>query len=79
MPEVAPGVYISPSVTAGIRDRTWDIMETWWDEIPGGSIVLAYASKNEPGGLGLRVLGLPPVELVDVDGIRLALKRAIVD
>ena len=79
MPEIAPGVYISPSMNAGVRDRAWSVAEDWWDDAPGGSILMAYAAKNEPGGLGLRVLGLPCVELANVDGIRLVLRRATED
>ena len=76
MPEVAPGVYISPSMTAGVRERAWSVAEAWWDDVPGGSILMAYSAKEEPGGIGLRVLGLPRVELADLDGIRLVFKRA---
>lgn len=75
MPELAPGVYVSTDITRGVRDRVWAVAEDWWNYAPGGSIVMAYPDKSAPGGLGVRVLGLPPVELAEVDGIRLVLRR----
>ena len=75
MPELAPGVYVSTDITRGVRDRIWAVAETWWNDVPGGSIVMAYPDKSAPGRLGVRVLGLPPVELADVDGVRLVFQR----
>ena len=75
MPELAPGVYVSTDITRGVRDRVWAVAEGWWNYAPGGSIVMAYPDKSAPGGLGVRVLGLPPVELAEVDGIRLVFRR----
>ncbi|MEP6621977.1 MAG: type I-E CRISPR-associated endoribonuclease Cas2e [bacterium] len=75
MPEIAPGVYVSTDMTAGVRDRVWRVATEWWDGAPGGSIVMAYPDKKAAGRLGILVLGLPPVELADVDGIRLVIRR----
>ncbi len=75
MPELAPGVYVSTDITRGVRDRVWSVAEDWWNHAPGGSIVMAYPDKSASGGLGVRVLGLPPVELAEVDGIRLVIRR----
>ena len=74
MPELAPGVYVSTDITTGVRDRVWAVADAWWNEAPGGSIVMAYPDKLAPGRLGVRVLGIPPVRLVDVDGIRLVIR-----
>lgn len=70
MPEIAPGVYVSPSLSQGIRQRIWDVMDRWWAEAPGGSILLSYASRTEPGGLAIKCFGLPPVQLAVLDGVR---------
>lgn len=75
MPEIAPGVYVSTDMTKGVRDRVWQVATDWWDSVPGGSIVMAYPDNNSSGRLGVRVLGLPPVELADVDGVRLVVRR----
>jgi CRISPR-associated protein Cas2 len=75
MPELAPGVYVSPDITRGVRDRVWAVAEAWWNDAPGGSIVMAYPEKSAPGRLEVRVLGLPPVELAEIDGIRLVVQR----
>lgn len=75
MPELAPGVYVSTDMTSGVRDRVWAVAESWWNDAPGSSIVMAYPDKSAPGRLGVRVLGLPSVELAEIDGIRLVLRR----
>ena len=30
MLEVAPGVYVAPDLSAGVRQRVWDVIESWW-------------------------------------------------
>lgn len=69
MPEIAPGVYVSPSLSQAIRERIWNVVELWWAEAPGGSILLTYSSRDEPGGLAIRSVGLPPVQLEVLDGV----------
>ena len=68
MPEVAPGVFVSPDLTRGVRERVWSVLSGWWDERPGGSIVVTWRDDARPGRLGLATLGLPRRELVDLDG-----------
>ncbi len=74
MPEIAPGVYISPDLTRGVRDRIWTVAVEWWDNAPGGSIIMAYPDSSAPGRLGIRTLGLPPVELAEIDGLRVVFR-----
>lgn len=69
MPEVAPGTYVAAEMTKGVRRRVWTVLETWWASLPGGSIVMVWKDAATPSGLGLCVLGLPPVHLVDLDGL----------
>jgi CRISPR-associated protein Cas2 len=75
MPEVAPGVYVSPELSRGVRERLWGVVSEWWNERPGGSVLLAWKDDNAPGRLGLATLGLPPVALADVEGVLLVHKR----
>lgn len=74
MPQVAPGVYVAPALSRGVRLRIWAVLTDWWATLPGGSIILAWKDADAPGGLGLAVLGAPPVELADLDGM-LAVRR----
>jgi CRISPR-associated protein Cas2 len=74
MQEAAPGVYLNPKLSPGVRERVWSVMEDWFAALgrggrSGGSIIMAWGDGAEPGGLGLRVLGLPPRSLADVDGL----------
>lgn len=69
MCEVAPGVFTSPNMSDGVRQRVWTVLGEWFPYAPGGSIVMTWPSKQEPGGQGLRTLGLPRRELVAHDGL----------
>ena len=69
MPEVAPGVYVSPELSRAVRERIWTVLTDWWGTMPGGSVVMSWKDKTTTSGLGLEVLGLPPVSLVDLDGL----------
>ncbi len=68
MPEVAPGVFVSPDLSKGVRERLWAVLSKWWDGAPGGSVVLTWRDDNAAGRLGLLTLGLPRRELMDLDG-----------
>ncbi len=68
MPEVAPGVFVSPDLTRGVRERVWTVVSGWWDGWPGGSIVMTWRDDTAPGRLGLALLGLPRRELRELDG-----------
>jgi CRISPR-associated protein Cas2 len=75
MPEVAPGVYVSPELSRGVRERIWGVVAQWWQQAPGGSLLMAWKDDSAPGRLGLATLGLPPVMLADVEGVLLARKE----
>jgi len=70
--EVAPGVYIAANLTTGIRDRSWGVLEKWWNTAPGGSVIMVFADRNAPSGMTVRTIGAPAINLVDVDGLHLA-------
>lgn len=74
MLEVAPMVYISPRMNAGVRSRTWKVLSDWYQAEPRGSLVMVWRDANETGGIGIATLGSPPRELVDIDGLWLVRK-----
>jgi CRISPR-associated protein Cas2 len=69
MLELAPGVYSAPQVSAAVRERIWQTLATWFDLERDASIVMVWAEPQMPGGQDVQVLGVPPIELVDVDGL----------
>lgn len=69
MLEIAPSVYISPRMNPGVRFRTWKTLEDWFSAEPQGSIVIVWRDLNETGGVGIKTLGEPPRNLIDVDGL----------
>src|SRR5690606_9919193 len=70
MLEVGPGVYTTTSLSAGARERVWNVLEEWFGG-EGASIVMVWDDRAE-GRQSVRVLGLPPIDLVSVDGLVLA-------
>lgn len=69
MLELAPGVYSSPKFSAAVRDRVWQVLADWFLVEAAASIVMVWADPRMPGGQDVRVLGLPPIELVELDGL----------
>lgn len=71
MLEVAPGVYVAPDMSAGVRSRVWAVMTDWWSTLRRGSLTLVWRDKNATGNLRIETLGEPPKEIVDADGVLL--------
>ena len=71
MLEIAPGVYTSPDMTNGIRNRIWDVLVRWYSELGNGSIVMTWRDPSAVGQQSIRSLGDPPKEIVDADGVYL--------
>ena len=74
MLEVAPGVYLSPNLSTGVRTRVWNVLSDWWSVLGSGSIVMVWRDSTAVGSLQIETLGEPPKEIVDADGV-LLLKR----
>ena len=72
MLEVAPGVYTSPYLSAGARERVWAVLTQWHSTLGRGAITLIYVDRGADGGLSVRSLGTPPVQPVRLDGILLS-------
>lgn len=67
MLEVAPGVYVAPDLSAGVRARVWDVLSSWWSVLRTGSIVLVWRDTKSVGNLRIESLGEPPKEIADAD------------
>lgn len=76
MSEIAPGVYVGADLSKAVRQRIVTVLSDWWAVLPGGSLVVVWRDGTTPSGMGLTTLGVPPVELVDLDGL-LVVRRAI--
>ncbi len=71
MLEVSPGVYVSPDLSKGVRERIWLVLFRWYSSLGCGSIVMIYRDRKSSGNLRLRHLGDPPKEVWDADGVLL--------
>ena len=71
MLEIAPGVYTSPQLTSGIRERIWDVLARWYYELGQGAIVMTWRDPQAVGEQQIRALGEAPKSLVDADGVYL--------
>jgi CRISPR-associated protein Cas2 len=77
MLEIAPGVYTSPQMSKGVRERVWDVLTGWFgfnatvgaQSEDSASIVMTWRDAASPGGQQILTLGLPAKTLVDADGI----------
>ena len=71
MLEVSPGVYLSPNLSKGVRERIWSVLARWHGSLGRGRIVMIYRDTSVSGGLQLRHLGHPPKQIWDSDGVLL--------
>jgi CRISPR-associated protein Cas2 len=69
MLELAPGVYSAPRISPAVRERLWTVLNDWFSAEQDASIVFLWADPQSPGGQRVQVLGIPPVELVEIDGL----------
>lgn len=69
MLEVAPGVFVAPRMSPGVRGRVWGVLSDWHLQEPRGSLVMVWRDLNATGGVGLAQLGTPPRELIELDGM----------
>ena len=71
MLEAAPGVYVAPDLSAGVRARVWGVLSAWWATLGSGSIVMIWRDARAAGKLRIETLGESPKEIADADGILL--------
>ena len=74
MLEVAPGVYTGCTLSTAVRDRIWRVLQGWF---PGteSSIVMVWRNSTVPGGQSVKLLGEPPIDMVELDGIVVAFRE----
>jgi len=72
MLELAPGVYSAPRISPAVRGRIWAVLEEWFPNEREASIIMIWQERDVPGGQAVRVLGSPPIDLVNVDGLTFA-------
>ncbi|MCY4355041.1 MAG: type I-E CRISPR-associated endoribonuclease Cas2e [Truepera sp.] len=75
MLEVAPGVYVAPDLSVGVRTRVWNVLSSWWSVLRNGSIVMVWRDTQAVGNLRIEILGEPPKEIVDADGVLLVKRQ----
>lgn len=71
MLEIAPGVYVGPDISDGVRSRIWKVLAGWWMVLGTGSIVMVWRDTKAVGHLRIESLGEPSKQIVDADGILL--------
>jgi CRISPR-associated protein Cas2 len=69
MLELAPGVYSAPKMSPAVRERVWRVVTEWFTAEQEASVILLWADPVQPGGQSVKTLGLPPVNLIDLDGL----------
>lgn len=69
MLELAPGVYTAPRHSPAVRERIWNVLEDWFVLDDNASIIMVWSEYSMPGGQAVKMLGVPPVELVEMDGL----------
>lgn len=69
MLELGPGTYSAPRISPAVRERIWEVLSAWFPNESEASIVMLWPDKAMPGGQAVRVLGLPPIDLIEVDGL----------
>ena len=75
MLEIAPGVYVAPDLSAGVRERVWTVLAGWFTTLGNGAIAMIWRDNGSAGGLALRHLGDPPKDIWDADGVLLVKRR----
>lgn len=74
MLEIAPGVYSAPQLSPAVRDRIWKVITDWFSAEEAASVVMLWADPGQAGGQSVKTLGLPPIELTEVDGLIISLR-----
>lgn len=69
MLELAPGVYSAPKMSPAVRERIWAVVTEWFSNEQDASVVFLWADPSQPGGQNVKVLGLPPIKVIDLDGL----------
>lgn len=74
MCEIGPGIYAAPRMNAGIRDRVWSVIESWFRGFDEEAILMTWPDRSLPGGQNVRTLGIPRKTLIEHHGVFLAMR-----
>lgn len=69
MLELAPGVYSAPRISPAVRQRIWNVLSEWYLPEDEASIIMLWADNTLAGGQAVQILGSPPIDLVEIDGL----------
>ncbi len=75
MLEIVPGVYTSARMSKAVRTRVWRVLSEWFEELEGSSITMIWTDRKAASGQGVEILGAPPVDIIDADGVLLTFRR----
>ncbi len=75
MLEVAPNIFCAPRLNPGVRERIWSVLSDWHRQDARGSVVMICRDLNATGGMSLSYLGIPPRELIELDGMWITRRR----
>ena len=75
MLEIAPGVYTAPRMNPGVRERVWTVVSEWYAHTGRGSLIMTWRDGGEISGQGVAMLGSPPVQITEIDGVYVASLR----
>ena len=78
MCEIAPGVYTAPRMSVAVRERVWQVVESWFEPLQEMSLVMTWPDGVLPGGQAVRCLGIPRTDLLDYYGVALS-RRSLED
>lgn len=75
MIELTPGVYSAPRLSTRVRRQIWSVLEEWWLMEANASVVMVWSNPAVPGGQAALFLGAPPIQLVELDGLVVGMRR----
>lgn len=71
MLEVSVGAYVSNRLNKDTRERIWEQLARWHAALGRGSLVMVWQDRGTLDRAGVKHLGEPPRDLVDIDGLLL--------
>ena len=76
MQEIAPGVYVAPTLSSAVRKRVWGVMMEWEGLLPDedAGVVFFWRDAEAPSGLRIRMLGWAKKEFIEHEGLWLTLR-----
>ena len=58
MLEIAPGVYVSPDLSASVRERIWSVLEDWFTTLGNGAVAMIWRDGGGAGAWRSAILGI---------------------